>query len=147
MLPTRLLSAQAWYTAPLRLPVSILLRRVPGAARVPTGTGGDPPPPRSRVANRTGRGSRSCRHGPPVGPPAGTPLAASHAPEAALHLGDVFLCPLWLSESLSPLPERKAGFRLAPSHLAGTLNMPQGSSQNCQEPSGLLRLLRHSCAT
>lgn len=67
MLPTRLLSAHAQYAAPLRLPVSVLLRRLPGAAWVPTGSRGDPPPPRSRVANRTGRGSRSCRHGPPWG--------------------------------------------------------------------------------
>lgn len=42
--------------------------------------------------------------------------------------GEVFICTFWLGEKHPPLPERNAGLRETPSHLAGTPNRPQGRS-------------------
>lgn len=69
------------------------------------------------------------------------PIRSHRTRGSATSGGDVFLCPLWLSEKHPSLPERNAGFREAASHLAGTPNMPQWSSL----PEHL-RLLRHHCA-
>lgn len=56
-----------------------------------------------------------------------SPLAQCKSLSAAREESRVFTSTV----SLSLLPERKAGFPLALSHLAGTPNTPPGSSQNC----------------
>lgn len=136
-LPTRLSSAHTWSTAPLMIHISVSLWTLAG------GTLGacrqEMPSHHLEQMHHMHHGdgkAPAVQQGPSLGSPSlhRTHLMSSHAPtaaEAAPHRGHVFHCPLWLSISLSLLPERKAGFSLALSHLAGTPNMPLGSSQNC----------------
>lgn len=94
-----------------------------------------------------GQEAPAAKNSPSLRPPPRTPLVTLHDPaalEAAPHWGRCFPLPP-LAQCKTPFTAREeCRVQRSTSHLAGTPDMPQGSSLS--DTSGLLRLLRHHCA-